>query len=173
MTSKKILHVGCGSDPLPEWLKGIETRVDIDANVHPDIIANMTNLGDIGTFDIVLARHTLEHLAPHEVGTALKEFGRVLNKDGSVIVFVPDLQDVKATDEVLFISPAGQIAGLDLMYGFRKALAECPYMAHKTGFVSDTLKVALEQAGFEKVVTTRLGNYDLMGVGKKGELNAT
>lgn len=163
-----LLHVGCGSDPMPEWMNGCkETRLDISPMCNPDIVASMTEMGDIGNFDIVLSRHSLEHLAPHDVSKALKEFLRVLNTGGCAIVFVPDLEDAKATEDVLFVSPAGPITGLDLMYGFRQVLDEMPYMAHRTGFIKDTIEKAFKDAGFSKVVATRLRNYDLMCVGIK------
>lgn len=165
---RRILHVGCGGDPLPAWLPGAETRLDVDPAAKPDIVASMTALGDIGIFDVVYCCHALEHLYPHEVGTALREFLRVLSPGGSVILFVPDLEDVRPTDDILYVSPAGPIAGLDLFYGFRPLLAEMPHMAHHTGFVSATLRDALQAAGFTRVATQRLPDcFNLMGVGVK------
>jgi len=165
-----LLYVGCGSDPKPQWLDRFnETRLDIDENVNPDIVANMTDMGDIGKFDVILSRHSLEHLAPHDVGKALKEFLRVLETGGYALIFVPDLEDAKATEEVLFQSSAGPITGLDLIYGYRPALEQMPYMAHKTGFTQETLKKAFEDAGFVNVKSLRLPNYELFCVGIKGE----
>jgi len=168
ITGKTVLHVGCGSDSLPEWFKDCnETRLDIVDTFKPDIVANMMSMGDIGKYDIVLARHSLEHLAPHEVGKALKEFIRVLNDGGLAIVFVPDLEDVKPTEDILFESPAGPITGLDLMYGFRKVLEESPFMAHKTGFTKELIEKEFDQAGFNKIKANRLANYDLICAGVK------
>ena len=164
----KLLHVGCGSDPMPEWLGECkETRLDIDDMFNPDIVANMIEMGDIGSYDVVLSRHSLEHLPPHDVKKALQEFKRVLNDGGCAIVFVPDLEDARATEDVLFVSPAGPITGLDLMYGFRQVLEDRPYMEHKPGFVKDTIENAFKDAGFSKVTASRLSNYDLMCVGVK------
>jgi protein O-GlcNAc transferase len=164
----RLLHVGCGSGHLPEWTRGVqETRLDVDPAVGPDIVANMTDMGDIGEFDIVFCQHALEHLPPHEVGQALSEFHRVLKPGGHVIVFVPDLEGVQATDEVLFDSPAGPISGLDLLYGFRPALEAQPHMAHRTGFVVATLVDALENAGFSSVAGKRLPHYNMMGAAIK------
>lgn len=157
-----LLHVGCGSDPLPLWLRDFtETRLDISPDVSPDIVASMLDMGEIGLFDVVLCQHALEHLFAHEVGAAVGEFRRVLKPGGHLIVFVPDLQDVPATEDVLLESPAGPITGLDMIYGYRKAIPANPYMQHKTGFVADTLRAAL--TGFSKVVVERVGNYNLMG----------
>jgi len=164
----KLLHVGCGSDALPDWITvGQEIRLDVVGECNPDIVANMVDMGDIGEFDIVFCRHALEHLPPHDVGKALGEFIRVLKPGGTALVFVPDLEGVQATDDVLFESPAGPISGLDLMYGFRPALEQSPYMAHRTGFVQSTLRASLHDAGFGKVAVERIGNYDMIGVGVK------
>ena len=163
-----LLHVGCGSDPLPHWLgQHNEVRLDIDPSCNPDIVGNMLDLGDIGEFDIVFSQHNLEHIHQHEVAQALGEFRRVLKAGGVLIVFVPDCEDVKPTEDVLFQSPAGDICGLDLLYGYRKVLKDKPYMAHKHAFTSRTLDKALKDAGFNNVAVVRLHPYNMMGAGTK------
>jgi len=166
--SHTILHVGCGSDSLPDYLSGMrEVRVDINPDVKPDIVASMTDLGDIGHYQGVVCQHALEHLHDYDVDVALKEFHRVLNIGGGAVVFVPDLEDVKPTREPILNTPAGWLCGLDLLYGLRKATKENPYMRHLTGFTSETLKQAMVDAGFDKVEVRRLGDYNLMGIGAK------
>jgi len=168
LTKGKLLHVGCGGDPLPYFLQDYaETRLDIDDTHKPDILASMTDMGDIGEFDAILCSHSLEHLLPHDVAKALTEFVRVLKPGGFSVIFVPDLEDVKATEEPLFEAPCGTITGLDLLYGLRSLLHVMPYMAHRTGFIAKTLEQAVLNAGFTKAVTTRLPNYNLMCVGVK------
>lgn len=163
-----LLHVGCGGDPRPDWLSEYdETRLDIDPRHAPDIVASMVSLGEIGPFDAVYCSHALEHLFPHEVGIALAEFHRVLNPGGVAYVFVPDLEGVEATEEVLFESPAGPITGLDLMYGLRHALKDQPHMAHKTGFTRGTLAAALENAGFSRHRVDRHQWHNLFGAAVK------
>jgi predicted SAM-dependent methyltransferase len=165
---KTVLHVGCGGDPLPEWMQDKkETRLDINPACKPDIVANMTDLGDIGTYDYVFCQHALEHLYPYDVGVALKEFHRVLNDGGILILFVPDCEDVKPTNEILFTSPAGDIAGLDLLYGFRPMLKDHPYMAHHMAFTQETLHNAMTEAGFRKTVVNRMEHYAMMGAAVK------
>lgn len=168
MPNKSLLHIGCGGDSLPDWLGQYqETRFDIDASHNPHIVGDMREVTGIGTFDAIYCSHALEHLSPHEIVPALKGWFSILNDGGCVITFVPDLQDVKANDEVLFVAPAGPICGLDLIYGYRKMLAEKPYMAHKTGFTSETLHNAFTEAGFKKVAVSRLSDYALMGAAVK------
>ena len=54
----KILHVGCGGEKLPPPLnEHEEIRVDIDPDTHPNIVASMTALGDIGEYDFVYCSH--------------------------------------------------------------------------------------------------------------------
>lgn len=166
----KLLHPGCGGEKLPFWLAETEeTRLDIDARVNPDIVASIVDMGDIGTYDYVYTAHTLEHLYEHEVPAALSEFMRVLNIGGAAIIFVPDLEGVSPTDEVLYESPGGPICGRDLFYGPTRYVANNPYYAHHTGFVKETLAKALSSAGFSDVTVQRVGDHNLMGVGKKGE----
>jgi SAM-dependent methyltransferase len=167
--SQSLLHVGCGGDSLPEWAQGKykEVRLDISSDNQPDILASMTDMGEIGTYDAIHCSHALEHLMPHEVNVALKEFHRVLNPGGFAVVFVPDLEDVKATEDVLFVAPCGPITGLDLLYGLRSLLEVMPYMAHRTGFTSETLRKAFTDAGFGSVEVQRLDNYNLMAIAAK------
>lgn len=136
-------------------------RLDIDPRTNPDIVGSMTDLGDIGPFEAVACNNALEHLYPHEVTKALSEFKRVLKPGGIVVIQVPDLQDVKATEDLL---PEIGMSGLHLMYGDPGKLEEFPYMAHHSGFVEESLRRVMEQSGFS-VQTKRLSCYQLMGIG--------
>lgn len=164
----RILHVGCGGNRLPDWLgEHQEVRLDIDPRHKPDVLATMTSMGNIGAFDVVYNSHSLEHLYPHDVPVALAEFLRVLRPGGVAILLVPDLEDVRPTEDVLYQAPAGPMTGLDLIYGCRKLIPTMPFMAHHTGFTADTIRAALEDAGFIDVQTIRGGDYNLTGVGHK------
>lgn len=165
--SGTALHVGSGHSSLPTWLAHYdEVRLDIDPGCKPDIVANMLDLGEIGPFDLVYCSHALEHLYPHDVPRALSEFKRVLRPGGALIAFVPDLEGISATEDVVYESPCGPITGLDMIYGKISYLAEAPYMAHHTGFVSETLARTLEEAGFQGVTAIRIPEHNLMGSGR-------
>lgn len=165
----RVLHVGCGGSPLPSWLAGYEeTRVDIDPRWFPDVIASAAELGIVsGRYDALLCAHTLEHLTRSDVGRALREFYRVLRPGGFAAIFVPDLEGVLPTQDVLYVSPAGPITGLDLIYGFSPLSSEMVPMQHRTGFVQSTLEAAMKDAGFERVVVNRMSCYNLMAAGMR------
>lgn len=167
-----ILHAGCGPTPLPDWIQGEETRLDIDSRCKPDIVAPMTNLGEIGPFDMVFCSHALEHLAPQGAMDALMEFRRVLNPGGRVMIIVPNLEGIEPTFDVVYETEAGEpITGFDMIYGNLKRAATNPFMAHRCGFVTATLENALEAAGFTQVCVVNddgeRRSYNLIGMGVK------
>ena len=153
---KKLLHVGCGTDN-KKSLKGFnnsfwsETRLDIDKNVQPDIVGSLTDMSlvDSRSVDALFSSHNIEHIFPHEVPTALREFNRVLSDDGFVVITCPDLVSVcKAVVndrlmEPLYSSDAGPISPIDILYGYREFIEQGKiYMAHKTGFTYTSLPVS-------------------------------
>ncbi len=161
--TKTFLHVGCGPKRQGETTRAFagggwqERRLDIDAQVGPDIIGTMTDMQAVAgnSVDAVYSSHTIEHLYPHEVPKALAEFRRVLKDDGFLVITCPDLRAVAelvAADrltEPAYVSPAGPIAPLDILYGHRPALAAGNlFMAHRCGFTRKVLVATLRRAGF-------------------------
>lgn len=183
MGTRKFLHVGCGPQTkertvavfaTEQWQ---EVRFDIDQACNPDIIGTMTDMSMIidGEMDALYSAHNIEHLYPHEVDIALREFQRVLNDKGFAVITCPDLKSVckkvleQGLTEPLYISPAGPIAAMDVMYGLRTAIASGKtYMAHRCGFTKDLLSQFLYQAGFKKVFALeRPENFDLWAIAFK------
>lgn len=165
---RKVLHVGSGLQSLPEWLGACsETRLDADESVKPDIVADMTDMGEIGSYDMVYCSHALEHLPPDSVMKALSEFRRVLKDGGIVVVIVPDLEEVKPTFEVVYQSAVGPITGHDMYYGHTEMAKTNRFMRHLTGFVQSTLGAAMTGAGFREVTAKRLSEYNLLGAAIK------
>jgi SAM-dependent methyltransferase len=161
---KTFLHVGCGHYTKSQapgfnndnWK---EIRFDIDKNVNPDIEGTLTDMSLVktGSVDAVYSAHNIEHIYPHEVPFALKEFYRVLKDDGIVVITCPDLQGVCEAVvkdrllESLYETPAGdKISPIDILYGWRKDLAKGnEHMAHKGGFTYTSLNSLFFEAGFK------------------------
>lgn len=186
---KQLLHVGCGYKRItqttlgfsnPEWN---EIRLDIDPKVKPDLIGSMVDMSIVktGSINAIFSSHNIEHLYPFEIPTALLEFQRVLVEDGFLILTCPDLQSVcqlVANDQLTdtaYMSPAGPITPLDIIYGFRQSLARGDlYMAHKCGFTRKVLHTTLKTAGFESVLTlarSRQPFLDLWALASKSKLS--
>ena len=184
---KTFLHVGCGPKRKDRTTRGFNTeawqelRLDIDASVAPDIIGTMTDMSAVAdaSVDAIFSSHNIEHLYPHEVALALKEFLRVLRPDGFAVITCPDLQSVcelVAQDKLLepaYTSPAGPITPLDILYGHRPPMAQGNlYMAHRCGFTEKVLVGTLRACGFTSVASRRRAhpNYDLYAVASKGAM---
>ena len=175
---KRVLHVGCGplaGQKLHETFSGgdwQEVRLDINPGAHPDIIASIIDMSVIASasFDAVYSSHNLEHLAPHELPVALKEFYRVLRPGGFALITLPDLEQAAEyiaagkAEEAVLMTDKGPITPLDLLYGFRPFLAANPFMAHRFGYTAETLQIALLDAGFAHVVVERDGAFNLWAV---------
>ncbi len=170
---RDLLHVGCGAanpDKIPvefftpgEWR---EVRLDIDAGVSPDIEASIVDMSIVHdcSFDAVWSAHNVEHLSADEVPIALREFYRVLRPGGFAIITLPDLRKVAELvvadqlEETAYVSGAGPISALDMLYGFGVAIAAGnKFMGHRTGFTATTLQRHLHRAGFEIVNVARSG----------------
>jgi SAM-dependent methyltransferase len=179
---KTVLHVGCGAAKTEKLHRAFRTsewrevRLDIDPACQPDIVASMQDMGVVesGSVDAIYSSHNVEHLYPHEVVPVLREFHRVLKPEGLALVTLPDLQQVAEAiaqgklEDPLYESPAGPIAPLDILYGFRAALARGNlYMAHRTGFTAQTLGRALLQAGFAQVTVQRDRRWNLWAIAFK------
>lgn len=176
---RKLLYLGAGTDrtnPAPHVFPDFEIVAnDIDPNTRPDVLMDMTTLTELPaeSFDGVVSNHSLEHVFPHQVAQVLDGVRHVLTRAGKVVIRVPDLQKAARLladhdfNAVVYHSPAGPIYALDMIYGFRPAIAAGQtYMAHKTGFTPKSLRAALEEAGFVRVEidTGTITSVDLTAV---------
>ena len=176
-----VLHVGCGAAdpsklpaaffPVGQWQ---EIRLDIDPAVVPQIVASITDMACVPdlSVDAVWSAHNLEHLSAHEVPVALAEFYRVVRPGGFALVTMPDLQQVAALvaadrlEDAAYVSALGPVAPIDMLYGFRPALAQGnAFMGHRTGFTATTLARHMQAAGFADVQVQRDGAFALWARG--------
>ncbi len=179
---KTLLHVGCGSAPkarLPKCFRRsdwTEVRVDIDASVLPDIVADIKDLSAVasGSVDAIWSSHNLEHVDGYQVQTCLSEFRRVLTCGGFALITLPDLDAIarfvmqgKLMD-VVYESPAGGIRPLDMLFGHQRSLKNgSSFMAHRTGFTAGSLTQALIDAKFDDVRTRKGRAFDIWTVAIK------
>jgi SAM-dependent methyltransferase len=190
---KSFLHVGCGpvrinpATQLADRVKGFdasawkELRLDINPDVAPDVLGTMTDMAAVaaGSVDAIDSSHNIEHLYPHEVPMALAEFKRVLGPNGFLVITCPDLQSVCALvaddklTEAAYVSEAGPIAPLDILYGLRPAMASGNlFMSHRCGFTLKVLLGVLQEAGFLKVLGRRRpAQFDLWAVACLSDLD--
>jgi SAM-dependent methyltransferase len=173
--TRRVLNAGSGSQSARQMhalFRGRawqEVRIDLDPNARPDVVGSIVDMVEFSdlSFDAIWSSHVLEHLYAHEVPTALLEFRRVLAPDGFAVISSPDLEAVAAAisehgiNHVLYVSPAGPISALDILYGHRASIERGKTgMAHRTGFTCASLGELLVEAGFAEALVTRRG-YDL------------
>jgi SAM-dependent methyltransferase len=172
MDKKRVLHVGSG---IGQTLHAVfdgwkETRLDIDPNVRPDIVASMTHMRPVANadYDAIFSKHNLEHLEYHEVVMALREFRRVLKPGGFALIIVPDLEAIAEfilqgkLEKPVYMSDSGPIEPIDMLYGYRPALeGGRHFMAHRTGFTQATLLSHLNRAGFFAGVVRHRSMWEL------------
>ena len=133
---------------------------------------------DTASVDAIYSSHNIEHLYPNDVGAALQEFSRLLRHDGFVMLTCPGLYSIcrlVVDDKVVDTAchpPAGPIAAIDMLYGFRPSMAEGDsYTSRRSGFTETTLRGTFEHFGFLSVATLRCEkHFDLFCLASKKKL---
>jgi SAM-dependent methyltransferase len=178
---RRVLHVGCGRrDPrrlhasFRDAALWDEVRLDIDAQVRPDIVCSTVDMSaDVpsASVDVVWTSHTVEHLHDHDAVRAFAEFRRVLRSDGFLLIRCPDVDAVvrcfleMGPEHIAYESPAGPITPLDMLFGHRPSIsAGNVYMSHNTAFNDERLAAMLLEAGFAEVRTRAADGFDLWAV---------
>ena len=148
-----MLNAGAGStvtkriQPLLTSHEWDEIRLDVDSGVNPDVVGSITDLARLfpaASFDAIWCSHVMEHLYAHEVHPTFVQFRQVLKPDGFALIMSPDLEAVaqhmltRGLGAIAYVSPAGPIRPLDMIYGHSGAIEQGRHhMAHKTGFSTD------------------------------------
>src|SRR5579871_5732908 len=152
---RRVLNAGAGPRSARQLHPGFrkpgwqEVRIDVDPTAEADVVGSITDMAAAFTgdsFDAVWCSHVLEHLFAHEVPAALAEFRRILSPSGFALITSPDIEAVAALviehglDHIAYVSLAGPITALDMLYGHSASIARGrPSMAHHTGFGSASL----------------------------------
>ncbi|MFE1601547.1 class I SAM-dependent methyltransferase [Methylobacterium sp. ID0610] len=174
---KRVLNTGSGPydrgklHPAFHGGNWNEIRLDIDARVAPDLVGSVTDMRAFApdaSFDAIWSSHNVEHLHAHEVLPTFREFVRVLRPDGFALITCPDLQAVAQLvaegkmDQTVYVSPAGPITPLDMMFGHIASIAAGNhFMAHNTGFTAERLGRTGLDAGFHEVRIGKGRFYDI------------
>jgi len=176
-TKKRVLNAGSGSyapgrlHPIFDKEEWEQVRLDAEPLTKPDLVGSIVDMREFvanSTFDAVWSSHSLEHLHAHEVLPALMEFRRILKDDGFALITTPDIEAVARLvlegriDETAYVSPAGPITALDMIYGHSGAIAQgSRFMAHNTGFTCDRMGRLLVEAGFPQAHIVKQSAFDL------------
>ncbi len=186
--TKKFLHVGCGQKTKDKTTRLFaqdswrEVRLDINPDVKPDVIGTIVDLGGVesGSFDSLYSSHNIEHVYWHEVPGVVKNFYRVLSEDGYCVVTCPDLRSVaseivsKGITEELYVSPAGPITPIDILYGHSDSIKGGEvFMAHRCGFTKESLRKVFLDGGFKKtaVMDRPRPYFDLWLIASKARID--
>jgi predicted SAM-dependent methyltransferase len=134
------LHLGCGSRYIPGYV-----HIDVVDHPHVDHVSSIDNLSFLpdASVELIYNCHVLEHFKRREVERVLREWYRVLAPGGVLRISVPDFA---ALCEVYTRS-----RNLGLVIGPIFGRQDYLYNIHYNLFDFDTLKNALELAGFCQV----------------------
>ncbi|GAB1715465.1 MAG: generic methyltransferase [Nitrobacter sp.] len=185
---KRLLNAGSGPGSARRIARMVreqdltEVRFDIDPGVQPDVVGSILDLGKSfkpQSFDVIWSSHVLEHLYAHDVFPALRQFHRILKRDGFALIMTPDLEAVarfiveQGVATVAYHSPSGPIRPLDMLYGHSRAIEEGhAHMAHRTGFTAERLGNLLLMAGF-LTVSVATENFEVRALALMPEADDT
>ena len=183
------LHIGCNPTHkdrtarafnTPDWT---EQRLDIDASLSSDITGIVTDMSAVAnaSVDAIFSSHNIEHLYPHEVPVALKEFLRCSNL--TVLPSLPARPSIglrpgraKQTHRAGLHGPSRTHHPLGILYSHRPSMARGNlYMAHRRSFARKVLERTLKAAGFKTVATmarARVPFFDVWALAGKSERSA-
>ena len=134
------LHLGCGKNYMKDYI-----NIDIISNIADiKIDINDLSLYETESVDEIYASHVLEHFKLIQLPVLLKEWNRVLKKNGLLRIAVPDFDScVKYYTETNKLDDI-----LGLLYGGQKN----EYDLHYVIYNFDILSKLLNGFGFNNIV---------------------
>ncbi len=136
------LHIGCGTK-IREGYLNIDEYVKAPGILNVDVFKLPIEDNFV---DEIFTEHMLEHLSKYEVPEALREWARVLKKNGKLIMNLPNLEWCL---QQWLAKPEEERWNwqLDTIFG----LQTHPGEYHKTGFTKSRLRELLRDAGFKEI----------------------
>lgn len=135
------LHLGCGTKHIPGFFH-------IDGFNHPNVdhVSELNDLSFIesNTVDLIYSSHVLEHFKRDRVLEVLKEWKRVLKKDGILRIAVPDFEALCA----VYMQNKDLSKIIGPLYGGQNYL----YNIHYNTFDLTSITDLLTHAGFQDIV---------------------
>jgi predicted SAM-dependent methyltransferase len=157
---KTKLNIGSGSRPMNgilfnkdnEWLD-LDFRKSIKSihgfNYVPDIIADASHIpAKDNEYSELLVHSVLEHFSKWEFKNYLKEWYRILNNGGKIVISVPDI--LKISKGIIMYSNIDNHKAVKSLINLLYGEQNYPGNLHKWGFIKETLKQDLEEIGFSR-----------------------
>lgn len=162
------LNVGSGDDHRIGY-------VNIDGNSFkkPDIILNikpgvlLSNFGD-NSCEEILAKDILEHFTHWEAKALLKEFYKLLEVGGTVLIITPDFEIIVGSDSTAKTKQIWIYGGQDYLDKDTANRAFHPeYYCHKYCWIEEELIDELKRIGFSEVEIIRPKQFNIILKAKK------
>ena len=151
--SEMRLNLGCGDKILPGYV-----NVDVvssRAGKNPDVICDLHDLYPFPDdfADEILSVHVVEHFWRWEVRDVLREWIRVLKPGGRMIIECPNLLSACASfvEDPAARSREGQEGQRTMWVFYGDPAWKDPLMVHRWGYVPESLKALLAEAGLVDV----------------------
>jgi predicted SAM-dependent methyltransferase len=153
---KKLLNVGCGLFPKPEFIN-LDYDWDPKIDICWDIVKEKYPFAD-NSLEGIFTEHCLEHIPFESCLSNLKEFYRILKPNGVVRIIVPDGEIycdlyTKRKEDHKTILPYGEneeTGMISINRIFRS-------YGHLFIYDFETLQLLLKKAGFEKIEKLSFG----------------
>ncbi|HYE54420.1 MAG TPA: methyltransferase domain-containing protein [Chitinophagaceae bacterium] len=157
INSSKLLNVGCGPYPHPDFIN-LDYHWNKDIDICWDITRKPYPLPS-GSIEGIYTEHCLEHISFADFEKNMHEFYRLLAPGATVRIIMPDGElyldiyerkkkgeNVKMPYEEHYITPMARINGIFRNHG------------HKFIYDFETVKKLLEKAGFRDIRKETFGN---------------
>lgn len=170
---QEALDIGCGGDP--------KAKTGVDIKEHPEWerlrgqgfdlrVSDMRHLPfKDESFSLVISWHSLEHVPWREVCKTLKEWRRVLRRDGVIVICTPNMESIPRWLMHSDKDIRQALEGVRAVYGAQ----DDPYDLHRAGFNEALLKAVLQAAGYKDVERLPNPSRDNLVVKAVGGSNPT